>query len=379
MKKLLFPLLCLTIVFQFYGSLQAATLTALSTFGGGDGWIAPGDHPRVQNDNNQRGLAYNPVSGNVLLVSRTGGTFVQKFDGVTGADEGTLDVTGISGGTFALSTIGVASDGAIFAANLASPASSTSPYKIYRWDDEAATPTLAFSGAPQATRYGDTIDVTGSGVNTRIIAGHGTPANNFSIFTTADGSNFTGTSVAIPLSPAPGGTVSSSFRLGLTFTDNDTVVGRGDGANTRVVDIAAGLTTGTQVAVSSNGQNTYRPIDYTVLGNGIPILAMQQIAGDISLGIGTTSRLFIYDMTDPNNPVEIAQKSNTTISNANGNATGSVAIGKTTYRKAIIYSLDTNNGIQAFELTTVPEPTSLALCGLGLAVMGVMRGRRNGR
>jgi hypothetical protein len=121
-------------------------------------------------------------------------------------------------------------------------------------------------------------------------------------------------------------------------------------------------------------------MDYVVLGNGIPVWAVQQTNGN-SLTPGANSRLFVYDLSDPNNPVEIAQGNNTLLApaNANGNASGAVAIGKTTYRKAIIYTLDTNNGIQAFELTTVPEPTSLALCGLGLAVMGVMRGRRNGR
>jgi hypothetical protein len=106
-------------------------------------------------------------------------------------------------------------------------------------------------------------------------------------------------------------------------------------------------------------------MDYAVLGNGTPIWAVLQSAGT-SATPGSNSRLFVYDLSNPNSPVEIAQKNNTLLApaNANGNNSGAVAFGKTTYRKAIIYALDTNNGIQAFELTTVPEPSSLALLGL---------------
>ena len=77
-------------------------------------------------------------------------------------------------------------------------------------------------------------------------------------------------------------------------------------------------------------------------------------------------------MTDPNNPVEIAQGNTTLLApaNANGNGTGQVKFGETTYRKAVIYALDTNNGIQAFELTTVPEPSCLALAGLCCCLVG---------
>ena len=372
MKKLVFPLLCLTIALQLLGSLQAATLTALSTFGGGDGWIAPGELPKLGSGDLERGMAYNPKTNNVLFVSRNAGVFVEVLDGQTGADVGNLNTTGITGGTFALSTIGVADDGVIYAANMTTN-STTSPYRIYRWDDEAAVPSVAFSGGTAAGRLGDTLDVYGSGANTRIVAGHGTPLNNFSIFTTGDGNSYTGSNVLIGTNPPAAG----SFRLGLTFKDSDTIIGRGDGNNTRIVDVDAGLMSATLVASNSfSPGSTLRQLDYMVLGNGIPILAVLQNAGTFT-GAGTTSRVFVYDMTDPNNPVEIAQKSNTTSVVANGNGVGNVKFGKTTYRKAVIYAMDTNNGIQAFELTTVPEPTSLVLCGMGVCLMGALRGRRN--
>lgn len=374
MKKSLLTLLCVTLCLAALNSIQAATMSALTSFGGGDGWIAPGELPKLGSADLERGMAYNPATNNVLFVSRNAGVFVEVLDGQTGADVGNLNTTGITGGTFALSTIGVADDGVIYAANLTLN-STTSPYKIYRWQDESSVPTVAYSGGTAATRIGDSLDVYGSGTNTRIVAGHGTPSNNFSIYQTGDGAVFSGSEVVIGSNPP----AAASFRLGITFQDSDTIIGRGDGNNTRIVDVAAGLTSGTLVASNSFAPgSTLRQLDYTVLGNGIPILAVLQNAGTFA-GAGTTSRVFVYDMTDPNNPIEIAQKSNTTSVVANGNGVGNVKFGKTTYRKAVIYAMDTNNGIQAFELTTVPEPTSLALCGLGLAVMGVMRGRRNGR
>src|SRR5689334_20631324 len=68
-----------------------ATLSTLTSFGGGDGYLAPGDRAYLANDNNQRGLAWNPVTNNLLLVNRTGALSVNVIDGVTGDDEGTLN------------------------------------------------------------------------------------------------------------------------------------------------------------------------------------------------------------------------------------------------------------------------------------------------
>ena len=42
MKKMLTLTVCLAVTFAFANGTNAATITALSTFGGGDGWIAPG-------------------------------------------------------------------------------------------------------------------------------------------------------------------------------------------------------------------------------------------------------------------------------------------------------------------------------------------------
>ena len=48
------------------------TINPLSSFGGGDGWLAPGEdgYGYLTTGNTERGLAYNPVTGNLLQIGR---------------------------------------------------------------------------------------------------------------------------------------------------------------------------------------------------------------------------------------------------------------------------------------------------------------------
>ena len=182
--------------------------------------------PWLGTGNNERGIAYNPVTKHVLVVSRQGGLSVRILDAETGNDitvEGdpltakVLDVTGVSGGTFALSTIGVTDDGVIYAANLTT-GSVGSPFKVYRWANEDSAPTIAFSGDPSegvagAVRYGDTFFVRGSGVNAQLMAGARATAH-VAIFTTLDGENFSSKLIA--------GAGGGSGSLGVAFGNGNT-------------------------------------------------------------------------------------------------------------------------------------------------------------
>jgi hypothetical protein len=62
----------------------------------------------------------------------------------------------------------------------------------------------------------------------------------------------------------------------------------------------------------------------------------------------------LYDIADPDNPVLLDTKNLTTALVANGNGTGDLKFGN-----GMLYVLNTNNGIQAFNV--IPEPASLAL------------------
>jgi len=73
-----------------------------------------------------------------------------------------LDMTGVSGGLFAVNVIGVADDGAVFVANLTTTGTD---FKLYRWENDTPTTIAsvvydsAIFGNLFGGRIGDTIDV----------------------------------------------------------------------------------------------------------------------------------------------------------------------------------------------------------------------------
>ena len=87
------------------------------------------------------------------------------------------------------------------------------------------------------------------------------------------------------------------------------------------------------------------------------------------------SHVSIYDVSDPSAPIYLASGNNTTGAlTANGNGTGQVAWGDVVDNgngtlSRTLYAMSTNQGIQAFNVTLVPEPASIALCALAFGVL----------
>ncbi len=347
---------------------QTFTLTPLSSFGGGDGWLSPGEGgiTYLGTGSLERGLAYNPATGNLLLVSRNGGVGVYGLDAATGALVDSENVNGrLAGGTFLGSMIGTGTDGALYLANLTST-SSSSPFKIYSWASESSlfngdAPALAHSGDPIGVtgRFGDSFDVIGGGSSTRIAVGAGNTAlttdNSFAVINPNDASvsyvTYAGTA------PAQG-----DFRLGLTFTDADTVVGT-QGGVFRVVDFTG--TAGTLAGSPATLSLSERLMDYATIG-GVGYLATVDTA---------SSLVRIYDLTDPSNPALVASANNTSgILTSNGNGVGQVKFGAITGNSATLYAMSANQGIQAMTFTVVPEPEEYAMMAAGgLIAFGVWR------
>jgi hypothetical protein len=327
-------------------------VSPLSSFGSGDGWYAPGEggYSYLGTGNLERGLAFG--NGELYLVSRQGGVNVRRLSPITGTDLGGLNVSGIAGGTFAANMVGVGGDGAIYVGNLSTAANAN--FKVYRWSDADAGPTVAYDAAPGAPRLGDSFAVRGSGADTRIVTS-GTGTTGFAII---DPTLSTGSLIS------PAGTGSGDYRLGLTFVDSDTVIGAQGSAPFRVTDIAGD--TGTLMASLATAAASERLIGYTVIA-GVPLFA----------SVDTVSAAVrIYDASDLNALQLLTTVNNTSGTlTANGNGVGAVAWGPTFGDTAFLYTMSANQGIQAF-VVTVPEPatTTLLLIGGGL-LLGARRRR----
>lgn len=345
------------------------TMSPMVTFGGGDGWLAPGENAFLANDNNVRSMAYNRATGKLVFASRTGGTHVRLLNGTTGVDMGGLNVTGISGGTFAVNGVGVAADGRIYVSNL-STNTSTSAFKVYEWSNEAAAPVNVISSNILAgARLGDSIDVTGSGANTKLAFGFSnSPAiagnNGYAVFESNGSGGFNGNAVGFAGNPPNAG----DFRIGITFGPTSNSVWGSQGASVMRQTTfagAAGTLTGSAPLLAGNE----RAMDFAVV-NGKSLLATMDTGSGATPNAGT-ALVRVYDVTDPLNPVLMASGKNTgtAVLNANGNASGSVAFGDIVGNRATLYAMSTNNGIQAFELEVVPEPATMTALAMGAAAL----------
>lgn len=137
-------------------------------------FMVPGDKTR--------GVAYNPVTDHVLVATRAFGTDIFILDAATGDSIGKMETSGISasGSTYPINLLDVADDGTIYVGNLSSPMFTPGThFKVYRYADENATPELVFDDALDNKRFGDALEVKGSGTEKYIYAsGSGGGDNN---------------------------------------------------------------------------------------------------------------------------------------------------------------------------------------------------------
>jgi hypothetical protein len=351
---------CGTLILGASVPAQAA-LTLFTSFGG-DGFVSQGEGPFPAGigDNNQRGIAYNAANDHLYVANRTGGTAVNILNGSTGASVGNLNVTGVTGGTLAINSIRVASDGTIYAANLESPGAAASlNLKVYRWANEAAAPTTILdTPMPVSFRFGDDMALRGTGSSTVLAFGQNTTNNaatatNILFVSTADGDNFT--SQVINVTAGAGGTpASGDFRLAIAFAEGNTLLAKGSGSNIRRVafDLATG--TASVDATSAGFLTSLTGFDYDPTTK----LLVGSSSGTVA---GNAATIRLYDMTDFTAGPQIDTVAYPT-TNANTNIAGAAAFGN-----GRAYVLNTNNGIGAIN---VPEPSTamLLLAGGAMAV-----------
>ena len=328
----------------------------------GGAWYATNTIAHLANAGNNRGLAYSALSNQVFVATRTAAAtgFIDVFDGTTGAL--LSGANGVNGANLGIDQIGIGDDGTLYAMPLATSVATSTPVKIYSWTNWNTAPFLAYQSTsasdPVVTafggkRIGDSMAVSGSGVNTLILAGVGPYCTNFVLFHTTDGVTFTPTVVTnnagLPgTGNAPGGNV-----FGIAFYTNGAfLVQPGVNAsahNVYLVSYPANLAsqngvTGTVLgsAAAYGGNQTYF-MDYSPAGK---MLAVAQTASVNPNPAG------IFAMT--NFPAGAAQLATTNFAtpNANGNATGGAILGgqgKTNF----LYVLESNNGLRAYNINFI--------------------------
>jgi hypothetical protein len=301
-------------------------------------------------NNNTTGIAYNPATNKVLVGTRNDNIYI--LNASTGAQEGTLSLTGLGTEAFKFNKIRITSDGVIYGISLATGAGTC---KIYRWADQTSNPTECASFAV-TERTGDAFALSGSGISTTLYASGAQLANNTAgngtkiyVLTTNNGTNFLNTSTIDVQSAGSQWTNRSVDPIGTTPSAGLWIDMSGGPA--RRLSISG--TTSTVAFTTTTGYNSGQVADsYCGMrylapdAGGKKLLAF---AGANNAGDGITMKLL--DVTNeaavttvgtdtlwsaPNTPATY---------NSNGNGTGDVAFKKNGDGSYDFFYVATNNGI----------------------------------
>ena len=295
-------------------------------------WTVPvGSVPWLANDNTTRGIAYNPVTDHVLVVSRTGAPNIQILNAADGSAVGQLSLEGVSGGLFPVNEIAITRDGQIFSAPLIL---SGGAMNLYYWENEQADPKIVFSGNMVEKRFGDALGVSGMGADAAVyISGTGNDniakfAWNDGVGSMLDGPHY----INVPAGRARGGIAE------VAGEDSLWINGFGGGWYTKKIHNHDG------------GIGTRIPLD--VLPGATMDVAYHEFNGMklISAGVsGTTpggQYFSIVDVTDPDN-FKVVAVSDTLGPNPNGNGVGGTAFDPVRGRVIV---LSTNNAVASLNL-----------------------------
>jgi hypothetical protein len=338
---------------------QYHSLTPLAGFGpsGSGAFLASEPGSFMTTDTSQRGVCYNPVTGNVLFIDRQGGGNTAEMTGAiyvlnpdSGAILSTLTTNGIEGGTVAAISVGVSDDGVVFVSNLITTSNHGS-LKIYRWPNELTTepPTLAYSGDPgnglfPDLRWGDSMDVRGSGANTEIVLGSRVSGQTTraAVLKTTDGFTFNSHGLTAPFAMASGGI---AFGPGTTFWTKR--------VSTPLRLMAFDIATGTATPVLDfGGMAEISGYDAMNVDLERGLLAMI----DFDVG-GGQDRVGLFSIANTNDFPQLLDTFLVPAVGANGTGTP----GFLTFGEGKLYAHSPNNGLFAFDLAAGPLPAPVIL------------------
>jgi hypothetical protein len=343
---------------------QVLQFQPLSTFGtNGNGSILPFERTYLTSGNNryQRGMAYNPATGHLLIASHAlidtnsattnVAPYIAIIDAASGADLGSLDLSSLSIGAdsgFDINMIAVADDGSIYASDMSSKTTSTGDYNLYRWADESSPQTIVYFGDPSNSgdgnainnRWGDTLAVMGSGINTKVlISSRGTEV----ALLTPNDPSFASFSATTLHTDVPAGELGYGLSFGL------------GASNTFWAKAAPGslyLLSYDPVAATATTLQKYSTSVFPTWTGVLSIQSSNNLLATLEMPPTGPANIRLYDISNPANPpVLLDRKAWITNESNNGIFAGSIAFAGTN-----VYALNSDNGIMAFSIVSGPAP-----------------------
>ncbi len=300
--------------------------------------------------NTERGIAYS--SGHLYIVSRSAGTAVKIINANDGSEVGDIDVSSVSGGTYVLNDVETGTNGSILACNLTVDASS-SPFKIYKWDNESSVPTTYISfTASNSYRLGDNFTVAGDLSGDAVIYAVASGTNTVFRWTVSGGT-LNSTPEIITLSGiTTAGTSPSVASLGVTNTDDFYV--NGHSAMSPVLFASDGTNKGS-IPESIIGKSNSSV--QTFMFRGYRYTSAFQSTDAVNSANGQNAVVIMENASY----TELNYDARYGTSEKTGNNDNIYAVGDITYKndisgsdKPIIYVLSTNNGFGAYRFTEIP-------------------------
>jgi hypothetical protein len=236
----------------------------------------------------------------------------------------------------------VADDGSIYAANMADLVTSQSlTYNLYRWADADpnTAPVLLYSADPGAgitdrLRWGDTLDVRGTGLGTEIIV-DANSATFAAIFKPVDESMSTFVPTTFPVS-----SLSGSIGRSLQFGAGDSFWQKRKASR---LQLSSFELTGPSSTVVSNFANFPASLGPVAMDFSRNLLA----GIDFASSTNVPDAVALYDVSDLENPLLIARYNFPTNQQPNGNF-----IGQVLFAGDRVWAVDGNNGVMAFTIVS---------------------------
>jgi hypothetical protein len=342
-------------------AVSAAGLTMIVTNSGRliNIWnLLPGDRPYISLTNNanfERGLAYDAIpavgtSGDLLLMSMATTNLV-VMNATNGAEKYFMNLAGNP-----VTTVAVANDGMVYAANVTANAA-TASYALYQWADDGSStvPVNFFSGDPgfntsaAGLRWGDNLAVLGAGTGTEILIAPGS-GTNICLFTTSDGATFTPNIITVSNVP------SGFAEFGIAFGPlTNTFWAKTRSQQLYLVQFDPNTWLGQPIYSSQSSPSLFRFISTDS--------KQKWMAGVTTLASSQPDIVTLFDISSLLvDPVWVDGSLYATTNRStflSGDGTGVTVFGNNNGNN-YLFALDSNNGIKAFEINTNLLPFNIS-------------------